>query len=140
VSLSQFEAMSAQGEFIDHRQIFGHRYGLARASVLQHIAAGRISVIRVDVEGAIRVIQELTELASVFIAPPSMDELRRRLQVRARVDRKTIEAKLEGADFERSQSSQFDIIISNRDVESTVRGVEAFVSERMGRRARGPRK
>ncbi len=105
VAREEFEQRVAAGEFIEHAEVHGNFYGTPRANVLRNLEAGTDVLIDIDIQGASSIRRDggpgISEsLADVFIMPPSMDELRRRLlkrgtetevQMRVRLDRAAIE-------------------------------------------------
>ena len=89
VSRAGFEAMVEAGEFLESARVFDNQYGTARSQVEAKLAAGRHVILEIDWQGAQQVRRLRPDCVSVFIAPPSLAELRRRLQRRgARADRR----------------------------------------------------
>ena len=102
VSRPEFEAMVARGEFLEHATVFDNRYGTARAQVERVLGAGRPVILEIDWQGARQVRAAMPDCVSIFILPPSMAELERRLRERAERERKAVMGPAQAAtEFER---------------------------------------
>jgi guanylate kinase len=98
VSPEQFEEMAADGEFLEWAHVHGNRYGTPRQPVMDALDAGKDVLFDIDWQGAEQVADKLPEdSVRVFILPPSMHELSRRLHARAQDSQKVIEGRLERA-------------------------------------------
>jgi guanylate kinase len=116
VTPEQFDEMVAKDEFLEWAHVHGHRYGTPRAPVTSALDAGRDVLFDIDWQGAEQVAQKLPEdSVRVFILPPSMQELARRLHARAQDSRKVIEGRLERAYGEIAQWRAYDYVIVNQD-------------------------
>jgi guanylate kinase len=108
--------MAAAGEFLEWAHVHGNRYGTPRAAVLQALDAGKDVLFDIDWQGAEQIAASLPEDAvRVFILPPSMHELARRLHARAQDSQKVIEGRLERAYGEIAQWRAYDYVIVNLD-------------------------
>jgi guanylate kinase len=102
VTRPEFEAMAARGEFLEHATVFDNRYGTARSQVERFLAAGRPVILEIDWQGARQVRAAMPSCVSVFILPPSMVELERRLRERAERERQAVMGPAQAAtEFER---------------------------------------
>jgi guanylate kinase len=135
VSLGEFEAMVQEGEFLEHAKVFGHRYGTPGRPVLEAIEQGRDVIFDIDWQGTQQVAEKArADLVSVFILPPSLSELERRLLARAQDGEETVKKRMASAGEEMSHWAEYDYVLVNRDFDDSVRKVEAIVeAERLKR-------
>jgi guanylate kinase len=82
VSTSEFERMVAAGELLEHAEYLGNRYGTPRGPVEAALAAGRVVIMEIDVQGGVQVAQRMPESVRVFVLPPTMETLKARLEGR----------------------------------------------------------
>lgn len=132
-----FEAMAAGDELLEHAQVFGHRYGTPRAAVDAALDAGRDVLFDIDWQGT----QQLTDsaradLVTVFVLPPSMDELERRLRARKRDPDDVIAGRMAKATEEMSHWREYDFVVVNDDLDDSVAEVTAILSAERLRRER----
>jgi guanylate kinase len=116
VSEDSFEAMVTGGELLEWAAFAGHRYGTPREPVARHVAAGVPVLLEIDIAGARQVRKAVPEALLVFLAPPSRDELVRRLSGRGTEPPEVI-ARLELAASEIEAGYEFDITLVNTSVE-----------------------
>ncbi len=114
LSDDEFERRVAEGDFVEHAVYAGNRYGTLR-SELERPARG--IVLEIDLQGARQVRETLPEAMQVFIAPPSIDDLRRRLEVRGSDDPRQIEERLRVAPQELAAKEEFPRVVVNDDLE-----------------------
>jgi guanylate kinase len=113
----QFERMRAAGEFLEWAVVHGRaKYGTPRAPVDEMLAAGRMALLEIDLQGARQVREQIPEALFVFLAPPSWDELVRRLVGRGTESQEEREARLSTARHELEARSEFDVTIVNDNV------------------------
>jgi guanylate kinase len=117
VERAQFERMIAAGELLEWAEFAGNLYGTPRAAVTARLASGRPVLLKIDLQGARQVRRAMPEARLVFLAPPSWEELKRRLIGRGTDDAATIQHRLEHAREEMAAQPDFDVTIINRDVE-----------------------
>jgi len=127
VSEQEFEGMAARGELLESAQFAGNRYGTPRAPVQQRIDQGVPALLEIDVAGAKQVRQALPGALLVFLAPPSWDELERRLTSRNTESAAVIGRRLEAARAELAAESEFDITLVNTSVEAVCKQLVALV-------------
>jgi guanylate kinase len=122
----QFDRMRDAGEFLEWAVVHGRaRYGTPRRPVLEALAAGRKALLEIDLQGARQVRQQMPEALFVFLAPPSWDELVRRLVGRGTESEEEREVRLATARLELAAQQEFDITILNDNVQ---RASEELVS------------
>jgi guanylate kinase len=117
VSGESFEEMVRRGELLEWATFAGNRYGTPREPVAQHLAAGVPALLEIDVAGARQVRRAVPGALLVFLAPPSWDELERRLAGRGTERPEVIARRLELAASEIEAESEFDITLVNASVE-----------------------
>lgn len=122
-----FERMIASGDFLEHANVYGNYYGTSRRWIEAELAAERDVVLEIDWQGARQVRGIFPHLVGVFILPPSMAELRRRLERRATDAVDTIARRLAGARDEVSHVLEFEYIIVNEQFEAAVSDLQAIV-------------
>jgi guanylate kinase len=111
VSPAQFEAMVEAGELLEHAEYAGNFYGTPRAAVEEHLGAGDPVLLEIEIQGARQVRELMPEALLVFLAPPSWDELERRLRGRGTEAPEVIARRLERARIELAAESEFDAVI-----------------------------
>jgi guanylate kinase len=112
----EFEEMAASGQLLEWARFAGNYYGTPREAVAQRLEAGRPGLLEVDVVGARQVRLAVPDALLVFLAPPSWDELVRRLTGRETEPPDVIEQRLEAARAELRAESEFDITLVNTSV------------------------
>jgi len=118
---AEFDRMIAANELLEWAVVHGrHRYGTPRRPVEDMLSAGRPALLEIDLQGARQVRQRMPDARFVFLAPPSWDELVRRLIGRGTEDAAERERRLATAREELAAESEFDITIVNHDVHSAV--------------------
>ncbi len=114
---SEFERMIADGLMLEWAEYAGYLYGTPRAPVAARLTAGIPVLLKIDVQGARQVRTAMSEALLVFLAPPSPEELKRRLVGRGTEDEETILRRLRLADEELASEPEFDVTIVNDYVE-----------------------
>jgi guanylate kinase len=136
VDTPTFKQMVADGEFLEWAHVFGHRYGTPRAPVDAMLAAGKDVLFDIDWQGAQQLYQEAgPDVVRVFILPPTMDELERRLRARNTDSDEVIAARMERAANEISHWDGYDYVLINDDVARCFDEVQSILrAERLKRR------
>lgn len=117
VSDAQFDELIATSQLLEWATFAGNRYGTPRKPVEQHLAAGRPTVLEIELQGARQIRESMPEAQFVLLAPPSMAELRGRLMGRRTEGLPDLEARLARAEIELAAADEFDEVIVNDDVE-----------------------
>lgn len=112
----EFDALVAADELLEHARFAGNRYGTPRAAVMQRLAARIPVLLEIELDGARQVRRSMPEALFVFLAPPSREELRRRLVGRATETDSEVAARLAQADVELAAADEFDVVIINDDL------------------------
>jgi guanylate kinase len=127
VTEAAFEEHRAGGGFLESADVYGHRYGTSRAELLRAETEGVDLVLDVDVQGALQVRKKLEDAVSVFILPPSWEELQKRLRGRGKDDEAAIARRLEAAREEIRLYYTYDYVLVNSDLEVTVEDLKAVI-------------
>jgi guanylate kinase len=128
VSRQEFESLRDAGGFLEWFEVFTDLYGTPRGPVEEHLARGDDVLLEIDVQGALRVKQLVPDAVLVFVAPPSLEELRRRLQARATEDSEALVRRLGQAEQELARAPEFDHVVVNDDLERVVSEVAGILS------------
>jgi guanylate kinase len=129
VDRNEFERLRSAGEMLESAEVFDHLYGTSRRQVEQHIAAGHSVVLEIDWQGARQVREAMPEAVSIFIMPPSVAELERRLRSRGTDSQGVIERRLRDALSDMGHWDEFDHVVINDDLDEAVRQLLAVVDE-----------
>lgn len=127
VDRRRFEEMRDRGELLEWAEYNGHLYGTPRAPMERAIAAGRIFLLEIEVEGTRQLRQNEVSGLYVFIVPPGIDELRRRLERRAQNSTDDIDRRLQIAARELQAGDLYDHVVVNEDLAATVAEVERLL-------------
>ncbi len=135
VEPAQFERMVAEDAFIEHATVFGNSYGTPRAPVEDGLAAGRDILFDVDWQGAQELRNRMSgDVVSVFILPPSMAELEKRLNNRAQDSAAVVASRMARAANEISHWGEYDYVVVNRELECAAASVLGILhAERLHR-------
>lgn len=117
VSDDEFDKLVANGELLEWAEFSGHRYGTPRGPVLERLDAGEPVLLEIDLQGARLVRESMPDALLVFLAPPSWDELVRRLTGRGTEPPEVIERRLAAARTELAAEEEFDVTLVNTSVE-----------------------
>lgn len=127
VTRGEFDHMVAEGGFLEHATVFDNSYGTAKAQVEQSLAAGQDLVLEIDWQGAAQVRSAMPECVSVFILPPSREELERRLRGRGTDAEDVIQRRLRDAASDMGHWAKFDYVVVNDDFEQALTVLQAIV-------------
>ncbi|HEU5332196.1 MAG TPA: guanylate kinase [Actinocrinis sp.] len=116
-----FDKLVEAGELLEWARFAGHRYGTPRQPVLDRLAAGTPTLLEIDLQGARQVRSAMREALQVFLAPPSWEELVRRLTRRGTEPPEVIERRLAAARVELAAEAEFDLTLVNTSVEDVAR-------------------
>ena len=128
VSPAKFAELEGLGRFWESKNVHGHMYASPKADTEQLLEQGRVAILKIDVQGALEVMQLCPEALTVFIMPPSDAELERRIRGRATEDEDTINQRLETAKKEIECAGLYQHRIVNDDLAKTVQELQEIVS------------
>ncbi len=130
----EFETRIAANDLIEYEEIYGNLYGTLKSEVDRALAAGRVMLFDVDVKGALSIKRLYrNDALLIFISPPSVDELRRRLENRKTEDAATVERRMARVAMELELGKEFDVRVVNDDLDRAVNEVNALVNARIAR-------
>ncbi|WAL94324.1 guanylate kinase [Streptomyces sp. Je 1-369] len=127
VSDDEMDKLIANGELLEWAEFAGNRYGTPRRAVLDRLEAGEPVLLEIDLQGARLVRESMPEAQLVFLAPPSWDELVRRLTGRGTEAPEVIERRLAAAKVELAAEAEFDTTLVNTSVEDVARDLLALM-------------
>jgi guanylate kinase len=140
IDATRFDAMVEAGELLEWAQVFGHRYGTPRAPVEAALARGRDVLFDIDWQGTQQLqkqqLQKKTgrDLVSIFVLPPSIPDLERRLRTRAQDSDQVIHARMAKAADEMSHWAEYDYVVINTDIDHAFAEVQSILAaERLKR-------
>jgi guanylate kinase len=127
VSVEEFRRMVEAGEFLEYAHVHGNLYGTPRRWVVEQTAVGRDVVLKIDVQGGISVNRQLPDAVMVFLVPPSLEELERRLRSRMTESEAEVTKRLLDARNELAQIVSYEYVIENDSIEDAVSGLRSIV-------------
>ncbi|WP_133468048.1 guanylate kinase [Paraglaciecola marina] len=130
VDHAEFEALIAENSFFEWAEVFGNYYGTSRVVIEQTLAKGIDVFLDIDWQGARQVKAQIPDTATIFVAPPSKEELKRRLTQRGQDSAEVIAERMTKAVSEISHYHEFDFIVVNDDFEAALNELDAIVTTR----------
>ena len=120
-SVEEFEKMIKNGEMLEYAVYGGNYYGTPKKAVTDMLDSGKNVMLEIEPQGALKVKEQLPEAILIFVVPPSIAELRKRLTERGREDEAEIECRIAAAKWEFSQSPKYNYVIVNDDLQECVK-------------------
>ncbi len=130
VSQPRFQEMIEQGAFLEWALVHGNYYGTSRVFVEEMLSRGEDIVLDIDVQGAFQIKEKLPEAVLIFVAPPSLNELERRLRRRGTEDDATIELRLFNAVSEIKAIPSYDYVVVNDLLDKAVEDMKTIILSR----------
>jgi guanylate kinase len=130
VSMERFQEMLANGEFLEHAQVFDNYYGTGVHTVQEALANGEQLLLEIDWQGARQVRTRLPAAVSIFILPPSKLALEQRLRARSTDSNQVIERRLGDAANDLGHWNEFDFVVVNDKFEQALEDLQAIVEDR----------
>ena len=127
VSIDEFNSMIKQGEFLEHAEVFGNFYGTSKTRLNDILNSGLDLVLEIDWQGAQQIRKKLPDTLSIFVLPPSRDDLAHRLNNRAQDDPEVIQRRMSSAIEEISHYDEYDYLIINDVFEDALRDLEYII-------------
>ena len=127
VSKSRFEQMINDGALLEYDRHFGNYYGTPEDSIRQWLAQGKNVLLEIEVQGAEQVMNHRSDLVSIFITIPSMEELERRLRERGTETEEKIRGRMAVAARELSRAFRYDYVVLNDEVDLAVRRINTII-------------
>ena len=138
LSPEEFESLLQAGGLLENAIVYGHRYGVPRAPLREALARGKDVLLRTDVQGARYIKSRHPEAVTVFLLPPSLAELERRLRRRGKDSPEQVSLRLETARREMAAAEEFDHRVLNDTVTAAVERLLAILEEERSRPGRRP--
>ncbi len=130
-----FFGLIGKNAFLEHAEVFGHRYGTGRDAVEKKLHAGFDVLLDIDWQGARQIRKSFPSCCTIFILPPSLEALRKRLAIRGQDSEEVIEERMREARAEISYSSEFDYLIINDDFDQALADLQSIICHRKLHRA-----
>jgi guanylate kinase len=129
VTPREFEELVEDGAFLEWAEVFGHRYGTLLGPVADALDLGHDVILEIDVQGAARVRQRMPDAALIFLAPPSFEDLVRRIRRRHTEDDAEMARRLDAARREMGEQSWFDHVVVNDEIDRAAAQVAAIIDD-----------
>ncbi len=137
VDKDAFQGMISNGELLEHAEVFGNLYGTPLAPVEKHLQQGRDVLFDIDWQGAQQLHDRMRDdVVSVFILPPSIEDLEERLRNRAQDSEDIIAYRMSQAREEMSHWAEYEFVVVNKDVDRAFRDVQSILHAERSRRKR----
>jgi guanylate kinase len=135
LSDDKFKELIAEGAFVEYEQVYpGRYYGTLRSEIEQRVAEGHNVILDIDVCGGVNVKQQFGDKAmALFIEPPSIEELRRRLINRGSDSMESIDQRVSRAEYELSFRPKYDYVVTNDDLDRAIKEVETIMRNFIGK-------
>lgn len=134
VSEAEYEQMVDNGDFMEHARVFDYYYGTNRKSVAAQLRQGRDVILEIDWQGARQVRKVFTDCCSIFIIPPSLEDLRKRLTSRGQDSVKVIQRRMRDAQAEISHWAEFDYLVVNDVFDIALEELQAIINDHRDRK------
>ena len=138
LSDQQYDEMLAKGEFLENATVYDYRYGVPKPPIREALAAGKDVVFRTDIQGARYIKSVCPGAVTVFVLPPSWDELVWRLRSRATDTPEQLDIRLRTARDEMTAAEEFDHTLVNDDLNACVDAIERILAAERSREGREP--
>ncbi len=127
VSNAEFDAMVQAHAFVEWAHVHNHRYGTSKKAIEERMSQGADVILEIDYQGALQIKKIFANAVTIFILPPSWEELRSRLERRGEDADDVIEVRLQNAATEMAQAHQFDFVIINESFDRAVFDLKSIV-------------
>ena len=124
---AEFDAMVLSNAFVEWAHVHNHRYGTSKKAIEERMAQGADVILEIDFQGALQIRKVFANAVSIFILPPSWEELRARLERRGEDAPDVIEVRLQNAALEVAQVHQFDFVIINELFDRALFDLKAII-------------
>ncbi|MCC7309230.1 MAG: guanylate kinase [Acidobacteria bacterium] len=136
IGVEEFERRMANDEFLEFATVHGNYYGTSRVRIESLIAEGVDVILEIDVQGAADVLKKLPDAVSIFILPPSFQELEQRLRSRKTEDPEQLAIRLRNSFEEVRRYDEFEFVVINDNIADAVRRLESIILGERQRRTR----
>ena len=129
VSNETFKQMISNNDFLEYAEVFGNMYGTAKTNIYEKLDSNINIILEIDWQGARQVRQNMPEVISIFILPPSKNVLLERLTTRGQDDKATISERMENSEKEMSHYNEFGYLIINDQFDSALINLRAIIDD-----------
>ena len=137
IDIPTFQKMRASDELLESAEVHGNLYGTPRGHVEEKLAAGRDILFDIDYQGTLQLLEKArADMVTIFILPPSIRELRKRLERRAQDSKETIETRLKNARIEMEHWKEYDYVLVNEDLDQSCARVRSILAAARQKRDR----
>lgn len=130
ISREKFMLMIVDDEFLEFAEYIGEMYGTPKKPIFAYLEEGRDVLLDIEVQGAKQVFAKMPEAISIFVIPPSMEELERRLRGRGTDTEEKLQARLERARQEIAEKDLYDYVLVNNSINTTADEILAIIDKR----------
>ena len=135
-----FQRMVSRGEFLEHAEVFGRRYGTGREATAKLLAQGHEVLLDIDWQGGLQVRSQMPEALGIFLLPPSSEELERRLQARGQDSDTVVAERMQKARAEMSHWVEYDYVVINEKFDQAVEEMATIIgAQQLSRAVQGER-
>jgi guanylate kinase len=129
VTSSTFKSLADAGHFLEYKEVHGNFYATPLKNLKEMIRQGKKAILKIDVQGALQVINEHPEFLTIFLLPPSQEELINRLESRGTEDPDKRAERIKNAEFELAQAPKYKYQVINENVEECVKHISEIVEK-----------
>ncbi|OHW62635.1 guanylate kinase [Andreesenia angusta] len=129
----KFKSMIVEGEFLEHAEVYGNYYGTPKAKVMEKLNSGEDVLLEIDIQGALKVKEIYPNGVFIFILPPSMEELKSRLEGRGTETKEAMLRRMESAYHEIEYVFKYDYAVLNDKVDLAVKTIESIIEAEKAR-------
>lgn len=127
ISKKDFECLIQSDEFLEWAKVHEHYYGTLKSEVIQSLKSGKKIILDIDIQGGLNVKKRMNEAVLIFLMPPSMKILEKRLRNRGTETGRSIKNRLDAACREMLASDQYDYIVYNHEVDQAIRDIKKII-------------
>lgn len=127
ITKEEFEEKIAEGELLEYTEYSGNYYGTPRGKISEHLESGKDVILEIEIEGALRIKELIPEALFIFIMPPSMKELKKRLENRKTETEEKIICRFKRAYQEINEVTKYNYVVVNDELDRATRKVEAIL-------------
>lgn len=128
ISEETFRRMLEEGDFLEHAQVYGNWYGVPKSQVRNAMSAGHDVLVKIDVQGAATIKRLAPQAVMIFVVPPSIPELERRLKWRLTESAESLRRRIEESRSEMEHISAFDYVVTNDALDDAVHQMNCIIT------------
>jgi guanylate kinase len=129
LSIEEFENRIGQGLFLEYKDVYGNYYGSPADQVQVDINNGHLAILKIDVQGALEVMKKRPDAVTIFIMPPSLPELERRIRGRATETDQALQKRLEQAKWEVDQAKHYQHQVVNYNIRKAIQALNQIINQ-----------